>query len=119
MDLRVQGLASVDLVLADEMKEQSENAGISVEYVTSEEFTELAREKSGMDDPCFYNLKGRLCSPGFLMSAAVPMQCQCITKQEASAAMCRTPLEQGRCMITESNRLLPLRAGHLSSSANA
>eukprot|EP00929_Paragymnodinium_shiwhaense_P034641 TRINITY_DN18819_c0_g2_i1.p1 TRINITY_DN18819_c0_g2~~TRINITY_DN18819_c0_g2_i1.p1 ORF type:complete len:938 (+),score=120.91 TRINITY_DN18819_c0_g2_i1:194-3007(+) len=38
-------------------KEQSETAGVSVAYLLSDEFTQLAKLRSGLEDPTFYDLK--------------------------------------------------------------
>jgi len=45
-------------ILGKEGKRQSENGGISVAYLTSVEFRTLGQEKTGHDDPNFYDLKG-------------------------------------------------------------
>mmetsp|Transcript_87241 Transcript_87241/g.154546 ORF Transcript_87241/g.154546 Transcript_87241/m.154546 type:complete len:921 (-) Transcript_87241:127-2889(-) len=38
-------------------KHQSEEAGVSAEYILSHEFTKLARARTGKEDPTFYDMK--------------------------------------------------------------
>eukprot|EP00929_Paragymnodinium_shiwhaense_P034639 TRINITY_DN18819_c0_g1_i1.p1 TRINITY_DN18819_c0_g1~~TRINITY_DN18819_c0_g1_i1.p1 ORF type:complete len:889 (+),score=147.35 TRINITY_DN18819_c0_g1_i1:242-2908(+) len=40
-------------------KEQSEKAGVSVAYLLSDEFTEMARARTGLQDPTFYDMKDK------------------------------------------------------------
>jgi len=49
--------ADIDTHVHREEKRQSDIAGISVAYLVSDEFTQEAKKRSGLDDPNFYNLE--------------------------------------------------------------
>eukprot|EP00931_Biecheleriopsis_adriatica_P104297 TRINITY_DN78981_c0_g1_i1.p1 TRINITY_DN78981_c0_g1~~TRINITY_DN78981_c0_g1_i1.p1 ORF type:complete len:879 (-),score=106.28 TRINITY_DN78981_c0_g1_i1:7-2619(-) len=47
----------LDNFCASSVVDQSVNAGVSVEYLLSDEFQSLARKRTGADNPSFYDLK--------------------------------------------------------------
>jgi len=51
-------LKTISNILENEARRQSEAGGISVAYLISEEFLALGMDRTGLDNPSFYDLKG-------------------------------------------------------------
>jgi len=49
--------ADLEVHWQETLKKQSQEAGVSVAYLLSDEFLELAQTSSGLEDPTFYDLK--------------------------------------------------------------